>query len=173
MSNTSKLRGKLRTSILKDMRRYLNVVGPVMVTYIQNKLDVPVVGHGQGAIRSSPGEYPRKETTSLQESIDYKVENRGGRVILIFGSLNDTRRNGKQANPTLYARYLTRKNGRFGRIMARSAYFEALKTGALRKGLSRKRVPHRSSLITSKSFTPGSGVGSGAHIKPVESDFGT
>lgn len=169
MSNSTKLKGKLRAYLLKDTRKYVEILGPIMVTYLKNKLGVPVEGSGLNAIRSHEGEYPRKETESLQESIDYKVEKRGNRIVLIFGSLNDTRQNGKKTNPTLYARYLA---GRFKRKLARSAWDDAVRSGALRKALNRRRVPYRKD-ISASIMTPGVGRGSNAHAQTLGSGKGT
>ncbi len=157
-----KLERPLRKYLLKQTRKYAEVVGPIMVGYLQRKVGILVEGSGEHAIRSEMGEYPRKETGSLSASMDYRVENRGNRIVLIFGSLKNVRLGGKRTSPTVYARYLVRI---FKRKLARSAWDDAKRTGALRKALNRLRVPYRKGLIESRVF-PISGTG--AHSKKVD-----
>lgn len=160
--NSSKIEAPLRRHLLRKTRQYAEIVGGVMSGYLRKKLSVPVEVRDGKIVRSRAGEYPRTETGSLAASVDFRVENRGRKIVLIFGILNNTRLSGQKTSPTVYARYLVRL---FKRKMARDAWEDAKRTGALRKALNRMRVPYRRDMIE-QSVIPYSGAG--AHAKRIK-----
>lgn len=54
-------------------RRALIRLGIAWKNEIRERIGIPVEGRGEYAIRSDPGEPPRKETGSLQDSVHYYV----------------------------------------------------------------------------------------------------
>lgn len=117
-------------------REYLEVVGETLVDYLQEKLGEK----SSDTRRSGPGEYPARDTSSLQESIDAQTYVRGGKVFLKFGALNDVRLFSREASPTLYARILEHA---MARKLTRAAWEECRANGlvdeALRKAGHRRR----------------------------------
>ncbi len=118
-------------------RDYLDVVGETLVDYLQKRLgekDVETDG------RSHRGEYPSRETASLQESINYQTYVRGGKVFLKFGSMDDTRLYGRDANPTLYARVLQFE---MGRKLTIDAWEECRRSGIVGRAISKAKHERR------------------------------
>lgn len=118
-------------------RDYLEVVGGALVDYLQKKLgekDVDMYG------ASVEGQYPSRDTSSLQESIDFKTYARGGRVFMKFGSMDDVRLFGKDTNPTLYARILEYS---MSRKLTHAAWEEAKQKGIVARALSKAKHERR------------------------------
>ena len=154
MSLKSKITAKAMPRMIKSTRRYATHVGKIVVAYLKRKVSIPVGPNGE---RSSRNEYPRKETGSLQASIDFEVDRVGNRIRLTFGAMNDVRLGGQNTSPTLYARYLTRP--RLGRLFASYAWNKAnqSKGGALRKALSRLGISYKHARLSGNTYSMGKG----------------
>lgn len=158
MSLKSNITAKAMPRMIKSTRRYATHVGKIMVAYLKRKVSKPVVIQEDGKIeRSLKYEYPRKETGSLQASIDFEVDRVGNRIRLTFGAMHDVRLGGQDTSPTLYARYLTREWR--GRLFASAAWNKANegKGGALRKALSRLGISYKHARLYGRTYSIGKG----------------
>lgn len=101
------LRSALFEKLKPRLRDIMGTAGEIAVDRLRAKVSVPALILSNGAVIGSyPGQYPRKRTGSLEESLDHQVYVRSNNVYLKFGAMHDTRLNGQKRSPTIYARIL-------------------------------------------------------------------
>lgn len=170
----SDLRAAFRKKIEPRLRDIMETAGEIVTERLREKISRPylsilptsILGITETKDASIEGEYPRKRTGSLEESIDFQTYLRGEKVYLKYGSMHDTMLNGQTQRPTIYARVL--EHGRQRRF-ARAIWDDPTTKRMITMALKSKAKPQvKANDLSSVVRTSAAGSGASMKYAPVE-----